>query len=58
MLGHIVPPGLQTAPPAVGTNAAIEKQEGFGTLSRQLGIDGGYRSFQAAVSGRYTRVTA
>jgi hypothetical protein len=39
----------------VGTNAAIAIQEGFGTLSRQLGNDEGYRSSRAGVSGCFTR---
>jgi hypothetical protein len=37
--------------PAVGTNAAIANEEGFGTLSRQLGNDEGYSSFCVDVSG-------
>ena len=40
--------------PAVGTNAAIAIQEGFGTLSRQLGNDEGYRSSRVGVSGCFT----
>jgi hypothetical protein len=41
--------------PAVGTSAAIANEEGFGTLSRQLGNDGGYRSSRVDVSGCFTR---
>ena len=33
-------------------------EEGFGTLSRQLGNDEGYRSFRVGVSGRLTRWAA
>jgi hypothetical protein len=49
-------PGLfVNCSPAVGTNAAICNEEGFGTLSRQLGNDEGYRSSRVGVSGCFTR---
>ena len=41
-------------PPAVGTDAAIPIQEGFGTLSRQLENDENYNSSSPAVSGPYS----
>jgi hypothetical protein len=45
-------PGLLVkCSPAVGTNAAIAIQEGFGTLSRQLANDEGYSSSCLGVSG-------
>ena len=43
----------QRRSPAVGTNAAIAMKKGFGTLSRQLRNDEGYRSSRVGVTGLF-----
>ena len=50
-----VPWSVCELPARRGHQRCLCNEEGFGTLSRQLGNDEGYRSSRAGVSGCFTR---